>query len=44
MLSVPLEEFLLADSGYEFLKVERFEVGHVLEVAGAKSDKGRGEH
>lgn len=44
MLSVPLEEFLLADGGYEFLEVERFEVGHVLEVAGAKGLEGRGEH
>lgn len=44
MLSVPLEEFLLADGGYEFLEVEGFEVGHVLEVAGVEGDKGRGEH
>ena len=38
------EEFLLADGGYEFLEVEWFEVGHVLEVAGAKGLEGRGEH
>ena len=44
MLSVPLEKFLLADGGDEFLEVERFEVGHVLEVAGAKDLEGRGEH
>ena len=44
MLSVPLEEFLLADGGYEFLEVEWLEVGHVFEVAGAKGLEGRGEH
>ena len=38
------EEFLLADGGYEFLEVEWLEVGHVLEVAGAKGLEGRGEH
>ena len=31
-----LPEFLFADGGYEFLQVEGFEVGYVLEVAGAE--------
>ena len=35
-VSFCLPEFLFADGGYEFLEVEGFEVGYVLEVAGAE--------
>lgn len=38
------EQLLFADGCDEFLEVERFEVGYVLEVAGAKGLEGRGEH
>ena len=39
-----LEQFLFADCGYEFLEVERLEVGYVLEVAGSEGDEGGLEH
>ena len=39
-----LPEFLFADGGYEFLQVEGFEVGYVLEVAGAEGCQGGSQH
>ena len=39
-----LPHLLFADGGDEFLEVERFEVGYVLEVAGAVGCEGGGEH
>ena len=43
-LAPGLPEFLLADGGDEFLEVEWFEVGDVLEIAGAVGGEGGGEH
>ena len=39
-----LEQFLFADCGYEFLEIEWFEVGYVLEVAGFEGFEGWGQH
>ena len=39
-----LEQFLLADCGYEFLEVEWFEVGDVFKAALAVGAEGRLEH
>ena len=39
-----LPHLFFADGGDEFLEVERFEVGYVLEVAGAVGCEGGGEH
>ena len=41
---VALEQFLFADRGDEFLEIERFEVGYVLEVAGFEGCEGWGQH
>jgi hypothetical protein len=38
------EKLLLADCSDEFLQIEWFEVGYVLEIAGAQCSQGRGEH
>ena len=43
-LAPGLPEFLLADGGDEFLEVEWFEVGNVLEIAGAVGGEGGDEH
>ena len=39
-----LEKLLLADSGDEFLQIERFEVCNVLEVPLSEGLQGRGKH
>lgn len=38
------EKFLLADGSDKLFEVERFEVGHIAEVAGSEFRQGRGEH
>lgn len=38
------EKFLLADSGDEFLEIERLKVGDITEIAASEFCKGRGEH
>lgn len=38
------EQFLLADSGDEFLEIERLKVGDITEIAASEFCKGRGEH
>lgn len=37
-----LPHLLLADSSHKLFKIERFEVGYVLEIFGAEGFKGRG--
>ena len=45
LLELPvLPEFLFADGGDEFLEVEGFEVGYVLEVAGVEGCQGGFQH
>ena len=39
-----LKQLLLADGSDKFLKIERLEVGYILEVSGAVGGKGWGQH
>lgn len=41
---ISLKQLLLADGSDKFLKIERLEVGYILEVSGAVGGKGWGQH